>query len=73
MYKRQLCDLNALEFTRYPPGLISALELIAEMGPAGSDGDPAVSHLWMAAPDEFQVNNAAQVTIARRLALLNEL
>ena len=71
--REELCDLNALEFTRYPPGLISALELIAEMGPAGSDGDPAVSHLWMAAPDEFQVNNAAQVTIARRLALLNEL
>ena len=39
----------------------------------GQEGDPAVTHFWMAAPNEFQVNNAAQVAIARRLALLNEL
>lgn len=71
--REELCDLNALEFTRYPPGLIAALELVAELGAGGSSVDAAVTHLWMAAPDEFQVNNAAQVTIARRLALLNEL
>lgn len=71
--REELCDLNSLEYTRYPPGLIAALELIAELGTGVSSDDASVSHLWMAAPDEMQVNNAAQVTVARRLALLNEL
>jgi heat shock protein HtpX len=71
--REELCDLNALDFTRYPPGMISALELVSKLGPAVAAADPSVAHFWMAAPDEFQVNNAAQVSIARRLALLVEL
>ena len=71
--REELCDLTALDFTRYPPGMISALELVSKLGPAVAAADPSVAHFWMAAPDEFQVNNAAQVSIARRLALLVEL
>lgn len=71
--REELCDLNALDFTRYPPGMIAALELMAELGTSVSAADDSVAHLWMAAPDEFQVNNAAQVPLARRVALLAEL
>lgn len=41
-------DLAAVEITRYPPGLVAALERIAEGDPSGvPPTHPAVAHLWI--------------------------
>ncbi|MEZ5381019.1 MAG: hypothetical protein R2754_04395 [Microthrixaceae bacterium] len=71
--REELADLNALDITRYPPGLIDALELVGALGPGVTVSAPEVAHLWFVAPDPAQVANAAQVSLNRRLALLREL
>ncbi|QYG93410.1 M48 family metalloprotease [Iamia sp. SCSIO 61187] len=41
-------DLAAVEITRYPPGLVAALEKIAEADPsAAPPAEPSVAHLWI--------------------------
>jgi heat shock protein HtpX len=41
-------DLAAVEITRYPPGLVAALDKIAGADPSGAPPtDPSVAHLWI--------------------------
>jgi len=44
-------DIAAVEITRYPPGLVSALETLAEADTAvPASARPAVAHLWIHGP-----------------------
>jgi len=40
-------DIAAVEITRYPPGLVSALETLAEADTPLKNASPAVAHLWI--------------------------
>ncbi len=43
-------DLAAVEITRYPPGLASALEKAQDGPPTVTASSPAIAHLWLAGP-----------------------
>lgn len=45
-----LADLDAVSLTRYPPGLISALEKLRDHGTVVHSGSPATAHLWIETP-----------------------
>lgn len=45
-----MADLAAVEMTRYPPGLISALETLRDDGTVVAAGSRAAAHLWLAVP-----------------------
>ena len=44
-----LLDQAGVALTRYPPGLVSALEACERVGTALTRPDPTIDHLWMAA------------------------
>jgi heat shock protein HtpX len=44
--KETSADRNGVSITRYPPGLVAALEKLAA-DPAAPPGPPAVAHLWL--------------------------
>jgi hypothetical protein len=44
-------DLEAVGLTRYPPGLLAAVEAAARTGTAVAAARPSTSHLWVAAVD----------------------
>ena len=61
--RETLADLSGVEMTRYPPGLISALEKLQD--DAGAvDARPATAHLWIEQPSP---------PLEERIALLREL
>lgn len=65
-------DRAAVTLTRYPPGLIGALEKMAERGTtvaAPSSLDP----LWLAAPHAGPEADSARVPLAERIEALTEL
>lgn len=59
-------DVNSVALTRYPPGLISALERLRHDGPvaAPSHGSKAIDHLWL---------DSSMEDIDERIAALREL
>ncbi|HET8619859.1 MAG TPA: M48 family metalloprotease [Acidimicrobiales bacterium] len=61
--RETLADLSAVEMTRYPPGLISALEKLGD-GATDVHARPATAHLWIEQPSP---------PIEERIALLREL
>jgi Zn-dependent protease with chaperone function len=60
-------DLETVALTRYPPGLLSALRIVAAGGPkAPAASSPALGPLWIGPPDD-------ESELARRIAALDEL
>jgi len=45
-----LADLSAVEITRYPPGLISALEKLKADNTVVRSGSRATAHMWIEEP-----------------------
>ena len=48
--RESLADMSAVEMTRYPPGLISALEKLRDDGTVVRVGNRATAHLWIEEP-----------------------
>ena len=48
--RSSLCDISAVEMTRFPPGLISALEKLALEDTVVHAGTRATAHLWLTTP-----------------------
>jgi heat shock protein HtpX len=72
-------DLAAVDMTRYPPGLISALARMSDAGTVVAGASPSTAHLWIApvvdgaglvAPE---VAETAVQPLALRIAVLEEL
>jgi heat shock protein HtpX len=63
-------DRAAVHFTRYPPGLVSALEKMAANGTEVRGGSRATAHLWFADPGGVA---APLTTLKDRIEALREL
>ncbi len=50
--RESLADVSAVEMTRYPPGLISALEKLLDDQAVVTSGNRATAHLWIEEPLE---------------------
>lgn len=50
--RETLADVSAVEMTRYPPGLISALEKLLDDQAVVASGSRATAHLWIEEPVE---------------------
>ncbi|MEZ5261422.1 MAG: M48 family metalloprotease [Acidimicrobiales bacterium] len=48
--REQLADFSAVEMTRYPPGLISALEKLRADSSVVRSGSRATAHMWIEDP-----------------------
>ena len=48
--REALADTSGVEMTRYPPGLISALEKLRDDQTVGASGSRATAHLWIESP-----------------------
>ena len=48
--RESLADVSAIEMTRYPPGLISALEKLRDDTTVVHSASRATAHLWIEAP-----------------------
>lgn len=69
-----LADVAAVEMTRYPPGLIAALEELATTGTAVGRDAPAMAHLWIGAPAGAPTGaDASHPPLEERIATLREL
>ncbi len=72
-------DLAAVDMTRYPPGLISALARMDDAGTAVPGASPSTAHLWIAPVVERTdlvapaVAETAVQPLALRIAVLEEL
>ena len=64
--RETLADVTGVALTRYPPGLISALEKLRDSSTVVHSASPATSHLWIASP-------TAQEACQGRLVWLNRL
>jgi len=64
--RESLADVTAVELTRYPPGLISALEKLRDDQTVVASASRATAHLWIEAP-------VARTREEGRLAWLNRL
>jgi heat shock protein HtpX len=62
--RETLADLSGVAMTRYPPGLISALEKLTEDDATAVHARPATAHLWIEQPSP---------PLDDRIALLREL
>jgi len=57
--REALADVSAVEMTRYPPGLISALEKLRDDKTSVKAGGRATAHLWIEEPMEhYEGDNA---------------
>lgn len=77
-----LADLAAIEATRYPPGLVSALTKLGEGSTVVASPSRAAAHLWLAPPlavggDDPQAGTnrrfTTQIALDERIAALEEL
>lgn len=68
-----LADSAAVELTRYPPGLISALEALTDAGTTVRTQAPALDHLWLAPPSSVAGPEALHPALDERIATLREL
>jgi heat shock protein HtpX len=50
--REALADVTGVSLTRYPPGLISALEKVRDDPKRRRSSDRAIAHLWIEAPAE---------------------
>jgi heat shock protein HtpX len=50
--RESLADISAIEMTRYPPGLISALEKLQADHTVVKENNRATAHLWIEEPME---------------------
>lgn len=48
--RESLADISAVEMTRYPPGLVSALEKLRDDSAVVASGSRATAHLWIEEP-----------------------
>ncbi|MCP5025157.1 MAG: M48 family metallopeptidase [Actinomycetia bacterium] len=64
--RESLADFSAVELTRYPPGLISALEKLSDDQTVVRSGSRATAHMWIEEP-------MAQVPEEGNLSRLNRL
>ena len=64
--REALADFTAVSLTRYPPGLIAALEKLSDDSTVVHSGSRATAHLWIESPLDRTVGQG-------RLALLNRL
>jgi heat shock protein HtpX len=81
--REQLADFSAVEMTRYPPGLIGALEKLQEDTTIVRSGSRATAHLWIEEPmaQHAQDGNLSKVNrmfathppLEERIAALREL
>ncbi len=81
--RESLADMSAIEITRYPPGLISALEKLRDDGTVVRSGSRATAHLWIEepVPEREDTKSASRWTklfnthppIEERIAALREL
>lgn len=65
-------DRAAVTLTRYPPGLIGALEKMAERGTT-VPAPPSLEALWMASPRQEADPDSARVPLAERIEALTVL
>ena len=63
-------DRAAASLTRYPPGLIGALEVMERTGTAIRRPDPLSAHLWMADPGASVAGMAPRSTLDLRIEAL---
>ncbi len=75
-----VADLAAIEATRYPPGLVSALTKVQEGSTVVASPSRATAHLWLAPPLAVEGDAAAtnrrftlQLPLDERIAALEEL
>jgi heat shock protein HtpX len=80
--REPLADVSAVEMTRYPPGLISALEKLRRDSTAVAASSRAIAHLWIEAPSarpdegegtERTATASTHPPIEERIAALREL
>lgn len=64
---RLLTDREAVQLTRYPPGLLRALERAIEAGSSIGDAGPATSPFWLAPVDGDSDGLAVRVDALREL------
>ena len=50
--REDLADVTGVSLTRYPPGLISALEKVRDAATGPRSSDRSIAHLWLEAPAE---------------------
>lgn len=65
-------DLEACQLTRYPPGLISALEKVSGASTVSSAPSSATAHLWFVPPTDSRTSDS-HPPLEERIALLREL
>jgi heat shock protein HtpX len=61
-------DASGVAITRYPPGLVAALEKLRAAGTGVRVGSPATAHLWVVPPDP-----SLHPPLEERIAALREL
>jgi heat shock protein HtpX len=82
--RESLADVSAVEMTRYPPGLISALEKLRADETVVTSGSRATAHLWIEEPVERYADGEQRASrwgrmfdthppLEERIALLREL
>lgn len=81
--RETLADMSAIQMTKYPPGLIGALEKLRESSPVVASTSHATSHLWFGepsaqTPDEGELSGinrrfATHPPLEERIALLREI
>lgn len=69
--REAVADLTGVRLTRYPPGLIAALEKIRADSTVVRGASPATAHLWIEWPRRGEP--AAQPPLADRIAALRDL
>ncbi len=60
-------DLSGVRLTRYPPGLIAALEKVRIGGPAVRSGSRATAHLWLESPHDHRDSIDERISALRDL------
>ncbi len=81
--RETLADVSAVELTRYPPGLISALEKLRDDYTVVGSASHATAHLWIEQPQAMEAREGRMSRLNRmfnthppleeRIALLREL
>ena len=60
-------DLSGVRLTRYPPGLIAALEKVRIGGPAVRSASRATAHLWLESPHDHRDSIDERISALRDL------
>lgn len=71
--RESLADMNGVSLTRYPPGLITALEKLRDTGTVVRSGSRATAHLWIEAPARSGSQVDTHPPLDERIQALREL